>query len=64
MHGHGQSGSSGRVEGLISKGPSFPSCLPHFRVVCLNLAWFTFNIKICLRIVRECDGEDGGAVDQ
>ncbi len=46
------------------KGPRFPSCLPHFGVVCLNWAWFTFNIKICLSTVRECDGEDGKAVDQ
>ncbi len=31
--------------------PFFPSCLPHFGVVCLNWAWITFNIKICLSIV-------------
>ena len=47
----------------LSKGPRFPSCDPHFGVVCLNWAWFTFNIKICLTEVRECDGEDGRAVD-
>jgi hypothetical protein len=27
-------------------------------------AWFTFNIKLFLSQVRECDGEDGRAVDK
>ncbi len=35
----------------------------HILFVCLNWVWFTFNIKICLSKVKECDGEDGRAVD-
>jgi hypothetical protein len=33
----------------------------HFEVVCF-WAWFRFNIKLVISI-RECDGEDGRAVD-
>ncbi len=33
----------------------------HFEVVCF-WAWFSFNIKLVIYL-RECDGEDGRAVD-
>ncbi len=35
--------------------------LQHFEVVCC-WTWFTFNIKL-LMTVRECDGEDGRALN-
>ncbi len=47
--------------------PKVQGSLPAFHILelffCLNWAWCTFNIKICLSKVRDCDGKDGRAVD-
>jgi hypothetical protein len=45
----------------IPKAQGSHLTLQHFEVVCC-WAWFTFNIKL-LFIARECDGEDGRAVN-